>query len=551
MENRRMKYASLGVSVCAHVIFLSLSTQLAVPGVRYILDKTTKYFNLESVEKKLPTRRILRKRGVTYANAIKFEKPKDAGSLMKSLIAEDSQMKKKEIEKELAEDKKKVDVSKAEEIEVAVVERKDFRELKIRGSRKTREDIVEGVYRGGKDDVSSDGHQEGEDIELAEFVEKMPGFTPKQTAGIVKNLKERLLSQSSSKGTSVIKRKRAVQDIAEYLLFSLRTYEDSLKDKYFEVSIRAGKDARDLPSMPKEIVFLVDCSLSIQPERLEQFKRGLSHCLNNLNKGDLFNVIAFKEKLIWFNTHSVKPDRSNIRNALHFVGKLTAGEGTDAYKALFQSIKVNESLLPSYIVLFSDGRPTHGLTNSRQIINDISLVNSGTRPIFAFSGGLRVNRYFLDFISYKNRGWTEYADRTHNIGDHISRMYDKIKDPILINLRYRVSGLESSEMFPKTLPDFYRGAEFTLYGRYTNEDKFSMQLLGDIGQITDEYILVGSLSDANKGDRSIARNWAFNKIYYLIGQLRDDRDNSYLIKEIRSLCESYNIITPYNYSEED
>jgi hypothetical protein len=82
-------------------------------------------------------------------------------------------------------------------------------------------------------------------------------------------------------------------------------------------------------------------------------------------------------------------------------------------------------------------------------------------------------------------------------------MYDKIKDPMLLNLRYRVSNVDYTNIFPKSLPDFFKNAEFVLYGKYEDENKFSLQLLGDVNDQTNEFIVLGSLKDAKEGGKDI------------------------------------------------
>ncbi|MCA9399165.1 MAG: hypothetical protein KC618_05420, partial [Candidatus Omnitrophica bacterium] len=259
-----------------------------------------------------------------------------------------------------------------------------------------------------------------------------------------------------------------------------------------------------------------------------------------------FNILAFRDEITRFKPNSVSPNQNTITQAVRFVENLTAGAKTDTYNALNESIKTKIVQTPSYIILLSDGRSTEGVTDSTKIINEISTYNNGRRSIFAFSGGLRVNRYLLDFISYKNRGWTEYAYRTHLIDEHLTSMYEKIKDPIFLNLRYRSNGLNTGEMFPKILPDFFRNAEFTLYGIYDEQDQFVLQLLADFKGKTKEFIMQGKLQSAPQGSEDIAKNWAFNKIYYLISSLEHDKKNDAIIKQIRELSEKFNIDTPYS-----
>ncbi|VAW11586.1 hypothetical protein MNBD_BACTEROID05-149, partial [hydrothermal vent metagenome] len=58
----------------------------------------------------------------------------------------------------------------------------------------------------------------------------------------------------------------------------------------------------------------------------------------------------------------------------------------------------------------------------------------------------------------------------------------------------------------------------------------------------------GSLKQATPGDFQIARDWAFNKIYHLIGKLQNKGDNSIILKEINELSEKFGIKTPYSKS---
>jgi len=120
-----------------------------------------------------------------------------------------------------------------------------------------------------------------------------------------------------------------------------------------------------------------------------------------------------------------------------------------------------------------------------------------------------------------------------------------------LQLRYNVSGLNEDDIFPRSLPDFYRNAEFTLYGTYKDENEFSLQLLGDTHEETNEFTVIGSLSDARVGDKDIARNWAFNKIYYLIGLMEYQKDNARILEEINRLCDKFGIQTPYTEGIEE
>jgi len=543
MKNKNPLLISIGIALIGHIIFLIAAVNVKMPGTNTVIVRAKQFFNIRDLEKIIPQKKLFKDRGITYANRLKFKSPVYSDSAASGIEEEESDLKKPELDTA----KKRLIEPSSLPTQDLLEEESSLQNIENKRIRETRKSLLK-TSDIASDDILAKPDENLTDLGIPQnFMGKMPGFTPKVTGGFLDTARRKVASRLSKSYEPAIKRSTDLSDLKQYLICEVSKYKDPADNqKYYKISIRSGKDATKLPTTPKEIVFLIDCSLSIQQKRLKEFKKGLSYCLNNLNPKDRFNVMAFKEDMRWLSERSMEPTSTNIDKALRFVSKLTAGEGTDAYNALYDSINTKTTLNPSYIVLFSDGRPTYGLTNSMKIISQISNTNRGRRPIFAFSGGSRVNRYFLDFISYKNRGWTEYAHSTRAIGKQITRMYEKIKDPLLLNLRYHISGLDKTQIFPKELPDFYKNTEFTLYGKYADEDQFSLQFLGDLEGETNEFMIIGSLDKAIESNADIAKNWAFNKIYHLIGLMKPNKQNTKIIDEINYLCKKFNIQTPYS-----
>lgn len=373
--------------------------------------------------------------------------------------------------------------------------------------------------------------------------EGMPGFTPsKQGEG--NSTFNFAFDQGAGEASGDVRKYEALD---EFLDIEVYTYEDPRdQQNYYMIKIFAKKGVRAFSAMPKEILFTIDSSLSISKDRLEEVKQGIRYCLAHLNKNDVFNIIAFKEKAVFFSPSSVAATPEMVKKAESFVQNLEASEKTDVYSAFTKIVELPLARVPSNVILISDGRPTYGVVDSREVINQVSRINGRIRPVFAFSGGAKVNRYLLDFISYQNRAWSQFIKKTWDIKKGLADFYDKIKDPLFLNLRFRLNGLEEASVYPKSLPDFYNNAEFTLYGTYTNEDEFSMQLLGDVDGKTKELIFSRSLKNAKKGTEDIVRGYAFNKIYYLISELTKKGNSPELLNEINALSEKYGVTTPYS-----
>ena len=340
--------------------------------------------------------------------------------------------------------------------------------------------------------------------------------------------------------------KTITKDIKAFLAYELMTYEDPAdQGRYFKLSVRVEEAPVTLPSIPKEIVFLIDASNSIGAERLDQFKSGVAQCLTKLGMNDKFNVMVFKKTLVKFMPKSIGRDPSSLGSAADFLNGFKPGSKTDVYDAVLKSIELPEAMKPAYIILLSDGQATEGVTNPQQIINQIAKINKGRVPVFAFGGGVFVDEYLMEFLAFTNRGWAEFSPKSFQVGKRLVDMYNHIKDPVLLNLRYYVGGLNEKEMYPKLLPDFFRGSQFVLYGRYSDEKSFYLKLLGDAQGEVKEYLITNDISRAPKGERDIAVQWAFRKVYHLVSNLEFDKDNKALLKEIKDLSKKFNLKTPY------
>ena len=546
MKKTRRILSSVGISVLIHCLFFAGATKVMFTSAVQEPTREKRNFRIKKLHTMLPEKRSFHARQVDYTERIQFEKPAKLELTEENLETFEIAKQKTKVQTFNEKIDSLHDSRLNDYTENADKKFKDFSALKKEPPPEDGSSIIELSQVKGQNMAVAPDQVIDEDLPTEEFEGKMPGFTPKWNPMVTNIEAVDAENFTERKYQPLISKKSKFTDLKEYLISEILTYEDpKTNEKYFQINMKVGKDSDELKTIPKEIVFLIDCSKSTTEKRFRQFKQGLEHSLKNLNPDDKFNIIAFKKFSVEFQPESVSPTEENVQNALLFVDDLTLGTRTDANSALLKSIEKPVMMNPSYVIFLSDGFPTQGVTEPRKIIHKVSETNNSRRSIFGFSGGMNVNRYFLDFVTYKNRGWSEYSYRSHQIGQYLANMYEKLKDPLLVNVRYHASGLNENEIYPKLLPDFFRNIEFSLFGRYEDDDEFVLQMVGDVeGEVT-EYLIESALSQAAKGDESIAKNWAFNKIYELISQIKDDQDNSQLIEQIEKLSKRYKIKTPY------
>lgn len=556
MKPGRIVILAVSISVAAHAAFFVLSPHMVMPGMRQVMDQTRRMFRLKDVEEKTASVTLFEEAG-ERTQAIKmtqqgpsFESVSFKKMIIEKKTAEDLSLdsKKEKMRKErlnafLSPDREKFDAEEMFKTEAKKAKKDAAPEKKSLAERLLSEKLVDYHVASG---ISPGGVEYGADrTRISGPSDRTGDWKPSETGVFQAGEGEIAAMQGRTQIGDY-------EDIGQFLKVELHTYtEPGTGEKYFRLLISVKKGSR-LPIIAKEIVFLIDSSKSITEEKLEEIKQGLLDSLDGLNPGDRFNVVAFRGDLVRFRDDPVAVTERTLREARPFIRRLQAVGQTDVENALLGIIKRPLSFVPSYIVLATDGRPTTGVMDSRRIIQEITRRNNMQRPIFCFGGGRKVNKYLLDFISYQNRGWSRFASTTHDIRRDFDGFYGQIKDPFLLNVRYRLVGLGAKEVYPKYLSDFYQGKPFILYGRFNDEDAFSMQLLGEIAGMTKEFIFKQSFSDATAGNADIAREWAFRKIYYLISRNTMGLGSpSRLRAEIDMLSKKYDITTPYDIEDGD
>ncbi len=540
------------ISLIVHAVFLAAAPHMVMTGMGQVVDQTRKMFRIRDVDKETAsvnlfketrprtssvkmTQQVPRLKGVNFQSMMLKEKPKEELSL---------EAKKKEMinepVNEVIPEAKPVDMMKSEAERAKKEVSPEKRSL---AERLLTEEQVEDTVNSDASDRQID-HEPGQ-RSFDRFADGTGDWETEMPVAYGPGEGDMSAIQAGA-------RLGEYEDIGEQLDVRVKTYKDQATgEKYFEIIISVKEGSR-LDIIPKEIIFLVDSSKSITEEKLTYIKEGLLSSIKSLNPGDRFNLVAFRGNLVRYEPYPVEVSERTIQKAKPFIQQMEAVGQTDVENALLGIIEEPVQYYPSYIVLITDGRPTTGAIDSREIIQQITRRNNMRRPIFCFGGGHRVNRYLLDFISYQNRAWSQFAETTYDIRNDFEEFYTQLKDPLLLNVRYRMLGLSTSEMFPKYLSDFYYNRPFTLYGRFSDEDAFSMQLLGEINGTTKELIFEKALSEAESGDEQIAREWAFRKIYYLISRITMGRgDSGKLRSEIERLSQKYNITTPYDIEDTD
>lgn len=317
---------------------------------------------------------------------------------------------------------------------------------------------------------------------------------------------------------------------------------------YFLIRVSA-KPNQHLQTIPKDVSFVLDVSSSIGRTRLNEFKKTVLQALGQLNADDRFRIIAFRGKLIPFQSDWIEASKEPVPEIEKWFSQLGSGGVTDFYDGL--------NPLTSYVppkgrmsmaLVMSDGVPTKGVLDSTQIINQLSDRNENKTSIFTFSSGEDVNNFLLDFLSYANQGRLKYARNAETSSQDFDDMILQVRNPLFLNLRFRFAGVSGDQVFPQNLPNLYEECPLLLFGRYIpgKTESISLQILGDAGASTKELLVKLPIPKQPTGPGTIPATWARQKIYHLLSQMtRSQTRHDPVLDEVRRLSENYNVEVPY------
>ena len=332
---------------------------------------------------------------------------------------------------------------------------------------------------------------------------------------------------------------------------SLLTHREPGKDGYFLMMLSPKDDWAETEYSAKDIVFVLDTSGSMNEEgKMEKARSALLFGVKSLRDTDRFNIVSFAGEERLMESGMIQADAAGRARGEAFVNKLKATGGTninDALRAGFRQF--SESERPKMLVFMTDGLPTVGETNIQRIIQNAHAVRVRGVRLFTFGVGYDVNTALLDKLAAENSGVADYVEPKENLEIKVSNFFAKINYPVLTDLILNMGGVETDLVYPRNLPDLFKGTQMTLIGRYQNPSdlqRISVSLTGKTGRQSRTYSFENLRFALKEDDNDfLPRLWATRRVGWLMEQIRSNGEQKELRDEVVDLGTRYGIVTPY------
>ncbi len=297
----------------------------------------------------------------------------------------------------------------------------------------------------------------------------------------------------------------------------------------FLMMVQPEAQVPDQRLAPREVVFVVDTSGSMDGFPLDKAKDVVRTCLKNLGPDDRFQLVRFAGSAEALFEQSVPPRPAYVEQALEALSAWYGGGGTEFLPALDLALRPSRDPDRARAVLFlTDGYIGYEAEVVRHVRQHL-----GDANLFALGVGSAVNRYLIDAMSRAGMAQPFYILNAESADPVVQRFSEYVSRPSLTNVEIDWGGLDVHDVTPGRLPDLFAERPLFVVGRYERGGAATVTLRGRLAGEPWEERLEVSLPGGglDEGHGAIAHLWARRRIADLMDRWHLDPDGDKAAEE--------------------
>lgn len=305
----------------------------------------------------------------------------------------------------------------------------------------------------------------------------------------------------------------------------------------------------------RDVVLLLDTSLSMQWDKLERSYQAIEYFLKHLQRDDRFTLIVFSDEVRAAFTGLQPATRERVAEALAFVQRSTLMGGTDlagGLRAALQAARQADGRREKVIVAITDGNPTIGELGYRKLGEGFARENRrpGGGPfarLFVFGVGDDANAILLGALTQGADGFFAAAREGEDLSFRLRTFFEKLGQGSLREVAIAFLQLTGISMvLPARIAALFDGSDAFFVGRYAKPTPAAQLRLRSLegGKRRDDVFGV-ALPERDTTHPWIARAWAKARIEHLLEKIAEEGEEEAWVKEIVALAKEFNLATPY------
>jgi Ca-activated chloride channel homolog len=291
---------------------------------------------------------------------------------------------------------------------------------------------------------------------------------------------------------------------------------------------------------PREYIFIMDVSGSMNGFPIETSKKLLSDLIGNLRSTDLFNVVLFAGGSAVMSEKSLPATADNVKQALDVIDQQQGGGGTELLPALKRALALPKTEGFSRTVVIA----TDGYVDVEKEAFDLIRQNLDQANMFAFGIGSSVNRFLIEGLARVGQGEPFVVVGPEQAPAQAAKFRELIQSPVLTGIKVDYGQFQVYDEEPPSIPDVLAERPVVIVGKWRGQPQGQITLTGIAGdkpyQDTFDVTQVKPLP-ANAALRYL---WARDRIAVLDDYNRLSPEDE-RVQEVTALGLSYNLLTQY------
>jgi Ca-activated chloride channel family protein len=292
--------------------------------------------------------------------------------------------------------------------------------------------------------------------------------------------------------------------------------------------------------VPREYVFIVDVSGSMNGFPLATAKTLLRELIGRLQPTDTFNVIPFAGGHSLLHPASVPATAQNVERAIRFLDGQNGSGGTELLPALRTALSMpaDDGRARSFVVV------TDGYVTIEKEAFELVRASLGKANLFAFGIGSSVNRMLIEGLARAGKGEPFFVLNAQQAEAEAARLRVMIEEPLLTRIRVKFDGFDAYDVDPPQVPDLFARRPIVVTGRFRGKARGRIEIEG-LAAGGAVLLPIDVERAAVRDDTPALRYlWARGRIAELGDFNRLGRDDE-AVREITRLGLAHNLLTDY------
>jgi Ca-activated chloride channel family protein len=311
-------------------------------------------------------------------------------------------------------------------------------------------------------------------------------------------------------------------------------------ENFFLYMAQPPQRVTDAAIPPREYIFVVDVSGSMNGFPLEISKRLLRDLIGNLQPTDLFNVVLFAGDSTTLSPQSMTATPDNVSKSIAFLDQQRGAGGTELLAALQQAMSLpRQEGISRSVLLITDGYIAGEAGVFEHIRSNLNKCN-----VFAFGIGTSVNRYLIEGVAKAGMAEPFVVTEESEAAGVAAKFREYVQSPVLTDIQVRAIGFDAYDVNPIKFPDLMAQRPIILFGKWRGPASGTIELSGRTGQGLFTSRLDVAQSQPDQANSALRYLWARTRIAELSDYAASQADDADA-KEVTALGLKYNLLTRY------